>query len=103
MGVGLFKSLLVVVHTPLCIIILGVPAQSSNFRPGDGPSRGALPKNRSQTEGEVELLEEEVDQLTQIKKKAPTREDPGGGRHHFAPDDEDAFEYENYHNPDHTY
>jgi hypothetical protein len=26
-----------------------------------------------------------------------------GGRHHFAPDDEDAFEYENYHNPDHTY
>jgi hypothetical protein len=32
-----------------------------------------------------------------------TREDLGGGRHHFAPDDEDAFEYENYHNPDHTY
>ena len=21
----------------------------------------------------------------------------------FAPDDEDAFEYENYHSPDHTY
>jgi hypothetical protein len=21
----------------------------------------------------------------------------------LAPDDEDAFEYENYHNPDHTY
>jgi hypothetical protein len=32
-----------------------------------------------------------------------TREDPGGGRHHFAPDDEDASEYENYHSPDHTY
>jgi hypothetical protein len=28
---------------------------------------------------------------------------PGGGRHHFAPDDEGAFEYENYRNPDHTY
>jgi hypothetical protein len=24
-------------------------------------------------------------------------------RHHFAPDDEDAFEYENYHRPDLTY
>ena len=32
---------------------------------------------------------------------APTREDPRGGRHHFAPDDEDAFEYQNYRNPDH--
>ena len=38
-----------------------------------------------------------------VEVPAPTREDPGGGRHHFAPDDEDAFEYENYHNPDHTY
>ena len=38
-----------------------------------------------------------------VEVPAPTREDPRGGRHHFAPDDEDAFEYENYHNPDHTY
>ena len=38
-----------------------------------------------------------------VEVPAPTREDPGGGRHHFAPDDEDAFECENYHNPDHTY
>jgi hypothetical protein len=32
-----------------------------------------------------------------------TREDPRGGRQHFAPDDEDALEYENYRNPNHTY
>jgi hypothetical protein len=38
-----------------------------------------------------------------VEVPAPTREDPGGGRHHFAPDDEDTLEYENYHNPDHTY
>ena len=38
-----------------------------------------------------------------VEVPAPTREDPRGGRHHFAPDDEDAFEYENYRNPDHTY
>jgi hypothetical protein len=38
-----------------------------------------------------------------VEVPAPTREDPGGGRHHFAPDDEDAFEYENYRNPGHTY
>jgi hypothetical protein len=32
---------------------------------------------------------------------------PSGGqtkiRRHFAPDDEGAFEYENYHSPDHTH
>jgi hypothetical protein len=28
---------------------------------------------------------------------------PGGGRHHFAPDDEGAFEYENYNSHDHTH
>jgi hypothetical protein len=38
-----------------------------------------------------------------VEVPAPTREDPGGGIHHFAPDDEDAFEYENFHSPDHTY
>jgi hypothetical protein len=38
-----------------------------------------------------------------VEVPAPTCEDPRGGRHHFAPDDEDAFEYENYQNPDHTY
>jgi hypothetical protein len=38
-----------------------------------------------------------------VEVPAPTREDSGGGRHHFAPDDEDAFEYENYRNPGHTY
>jgi hypothetical protein len=38
-----------------------------------------------------------------VEVPAPTREDPGGGRHHFAPDDEDASKYENYHNPDHPY
>jgi hypothetical protein len=38
-----------------------------------------------------------------VEVPAPTREDPGGGRHHFAPDDEGAFEYENYHSPGHTY
>jgi hypothetical protein len=38
-----------------------------------------------------------------VEVPAPTREDPRGGRHHFAPDDEGAFEYGNYHNPDHTY
>jgi hypothetical protein len=67
-----------------------------------------------------------------VEVPAPTREnffgvsDPVGGRHRFAkknkrvltenkttqnrpkqhkapPDDEDAFEYENYHSPDHTY
>ena len=38
-----------------------------------------------------------------VEVHAPTREDPGSGRRHFASDDEDAFEYENYHNPDHTY
>jgi hypothetical protein len=35
-----------------------------------------------------------------VEVPAPTREDPGGGRHHYAPDDEDALEYENYHNPE---
>jgi hypothetical protein len=38
-----------------------------------------------------------------VEVPAPTREGPGGGRYHFAPDDEDAFEYGNYHSPDHTY
>jgi hypothetical protein len=38
-----------------------------------------------------------------VEVPAPTCEVPRGGRHHFAPDDEDAFEYENYHSPDHTY
>jgi hypothetical protein len=38
-----------------------------------------------------------------VEVPAPTREDPRGGRHHFAPDDEGAFEYENYHSTDHTY
>jgi hypothetical protein len=38
-----------------------------------------------------------------VEVPAPTRADPRGGRHHFAPDDDDAFEYENYRNPDHTY
>ena len=38
-----------------------------------------------------------------VEVPAPTREDPRGGRRRFAPDDEDAFEYENYHNPGHTY
>jgi hypothetical protein len=38
-----------------------------------------------------------------VEIPAPTREDPGGGIRHFAPDDEGAFEYENYHNPDHTH
>jgi hypothetical protein len=37
-----------------------------------------------------------------VEVPAPTREDSGGGRHHFAPDDESAFEYENYHSPGHT-
>jgi hypothetical protein len=32
-----------------------------------------------------------------------TKKTPKVRRHHFAPDDEDAFEYENYRNPDHTY
>jgi hypothetical protein len=38
-----------------------------------------------------------------VEVPAPTREDPGGGRLHFAPDDESAFEYENHHSPGHTY
>jgi hypothetical protein len=38
-----------------------------------------------------------------VEVPAPTREGPGGGLHHFAPDDEGTFEYENYHSPDHTY
>ena len=36
-----------------------------------------------------------------VEVPAPTREDPGGGRHHFAPDDECEPEYESYRNPDH--
>jgi hypothetical protein len=38
-----------------------------------------------------------------VEVPVPTREDPGGGHHHFAPDDEDAFEYENHHSQDHTH
>ena len=34
-----------------------------------------------------------------VELPTPTREDPSN-RHHITPDDEDAFEYENYHNPD---
>jgi hypothetical protein len=34
---------------------------------------------------------------------APTREDPGGDRHHFNPGDESAPEYANYHSPDHIH
>jgi hypothetical protein len=39
--------------------------------------------------------------LVEIPSSA--REGPGGGHHHFAPDDEGAYGYENYHNPDHTH
>ena len=38
-----------------------------------------------------------------LRRPLATTEDPGGGRHHIAPDGEGAFEYENYHSPDHTY
>jgi hypothetical protein len=38
-----------------------------------------------------------------VEVPGPTREGPGGGRRHFAPDGEGAFEYENYHSPDYTY
>jgi hypothetical protein len=51
--------------------------------------------------GWTELLVDRYRDLVEIP--APTREGTGGGRYHFAPDDEGAFEYENYHNPDHTY
>jgi hypothetical protein len=37
------------------------------------------------------------------KVPAPTREGPGGGYHHFAPDGEDTFEYKNYHSPYHIH
>jgi hypothetical protein len=37
-----------------------------------------------------------------VEVSASTREGPGGGRHHFAPDDEGAFEYENHRSPDHA-
>jgi len=43
--------------------------------------------------GWTSLLVDRYRDLVEIP--APTREGPGGGRHHFAPDDEDAFEYEN--------
>ena len=51
--------------------------------------------------GWARLLVDRYRDLAEIP--APTREGPGSGRRHFAPDDEGAFEYENYHNPDHTY
>ena len=37
-----------------------------------------------------------------VEIPASIREGPGGC-HHFSPDDEDAFEHENYYNPDHTH
>jgi hypothetical protein len=43
--------------------------------------------------GWARLLADRYRDLVEVR--APTREDPGGGRHHFAPDDEDAFEYAN--------
>ena len=36
-----------------------------------------------------------------VEIPASIREGPGG-YHHFSPDDEGAFEHENYFNPDHT-
>jgi hypothetical protein len=51
--------------------------------------------------GWARLLVDRYRDLAEVS--APTREDPGGGRHHFAPDDEGAFEYESYHSPGHTY
>ena len=38
-----------------------------------------------------------------VEVPAPTREDPGGGRHTSPPTTKMRFEYENYHSPDHTY
>jgi hypothetical protein len=50
--------------------------------------------------GWARLLVDRYRDLVEIP--APTREGPGG-RHHFSPDDEGAFEHENYHSPDHTH
>ena len=47
--------------------------------------------------GWARLLVDRFRDLAEVP--APTREGPGGGRHHFAPDDEGAFEYGNYQNP----
>jgi hypothetical protein len=43
---------------------------------------------------QVQVLVDRYRDLVEIP--APTRENPCGGLHHFAPDDEGAFEYENF-------
>ena len=50
--------------------------------------------------GWARLLVDRYRDLVELPK--PTREDPSG-RHHITPGDKGAFEYENYHTPDHTY
>ena len=47
--------------------------------------------------GWARLLTDRFQDLVEIP--APTRQSPDGHRD-FTPDDEDAFEYETYHNPD---
>jgi hypothetical protein len=52
--------------------------------------------------GYARLLVDRYRDLVEVP--APTCEGPGGGRDHFAPEDEGASnEYENYHSPDHTH
>jgi hypothetical protein len=79
------------------------PGQSTINAPPCAVNTINMTNEKKQTAhlGWARLLVDRYRDLVEVP--APTREDPGGGRHHFAPDDEDASEYENYHNPGHTY
>jgi hypothetical protein len=94
---GLISSVLANGH---CLFFADMPLKAKGSK-GMFTQRLYPPLGLEAHLGSVRLLVDRYRDLVEVP--APTRKDPAGGRHHFAPDDVDASEYENYHGPDHTH